>query len=98
MIGFFQFYRALSQILLIACADQLLFNSSLTKLCSACIKQNAKVKTVRDTFSLLANQTLSDLVGQFPSSRIISFEQVLKTFSNLNIYFTFFLPAVDRTF
>ena len=76
MIGFFQFYRALSQILLIACADQLLLNSSLTKLCSACIKQNAKVKTVSDTLSLLAKQTLSGLVGKRTSSLIINFKQV----------------------
>ena len=40
------FLLALSEILLTACADQLLYNLSLIKLCSACAKQNATVKTV----------------------------------------------------
>ena len=43
-----------SEILLTACADQLLYNLSLTRLCSACVKQNTAVKTAIDAFSLPA--------------------------------------------
>ena len=58
MIGLFEFH-----ILLTACADQLWYNLSLTKLCSACAKQNAAVKTTSDACSLIAKYTLFDLVG-----------------------------------
>ena len=37
-----------------ACADQLLYNLSLIKLCSACTKQNETVKATSDTCSFLA--------------------------------------------
>ena len=63
-----------------------------------CAKQNAAIKTATDTCLLLAKQTLSDLVRQRPSSLIINFEQVIKSFLVWNIHFTFFLPAVDGTF
>ena len=46
LIDLLEFLLALSEILLTACADQLLYNLSLIKLCSACAKQNATVKTV----------------------------------------------------
>ena len=39
----FEFHIALSEILLTDCADQLLYNLSLIKLCSACAKQNTSV-------------------------------------------------------
>ena len=54
LIGFFEFHIAHSEILLTACLDQLLYNLSLIKLCLACVKQNAVVKTKIDTSSLLA--------------------------------------------
>ena len=57
-------------MLLTARSDQLLYNLSLIKLCSACVKQNTAVKTAIDVFSLL--------VGQRPSSSMIDFEQVIK--------------------
>ena len=40
--------------MLTASADQLLYNLSLIKLCSACVKQNTAVKTASDACSLLA--------------------------------------------
>ena len=49
----FEFNIALSEILLTVCADQLLHNLSLIKLCSACAKQNAAVNG-SDVSSLLA--------------------------------------------
>ena len=45
-------YIALSEILT-SCIDQLLYNLSLIKLCSACAKQNAIV-SASDACSLLA--------------------------------------------
>ena len=56
-IGFFEFHIAHSEILLTAFADQLLYNLynlSLNKLSSACVKQNIAVKTAVDACSLLA--------------------------------------------
>ena len=41
MIGLLEFYIALFKIVLTACADQLIYNLSLIKLCSTCAKQNA---------------------------------------------------------
>ena len=76
--------------MLTACADQLLYKLSLTKLCSACA-----IKNTSDAFSMLAKYTLSDLIGEPPSSLIINFEQVIKSFLVWNIYFTF---LVDCTF
>ena len=75
-----EFHIAHSKILLAACADQLLYNLSLIKLCSTCAKQNASVKTESDACLLLAKQTVSNLVGQRPSSLIINFKQVIKPF------------------
>ena len=60
MIGLLEFHLTLSEILLTACADQLIYN--LIKLYSTCGKQNAAVNE-SDSCSLLAKQTLSDLVG-----------------------------------
>ena len=57
-----------------------------------------KNKTAIDACSLLAKQAFSDLVGEPASSLIINFEQVIEPFLVLNIYFTFFLSLVDRTF
>ena len=54
MIGFVEFHIAHWEILLTACADQLLHNLSLIKLCLTCVKQNAAVKTGIDACSLLA--------------------------------------------
>ena len=98
MIGFYEFHIAHSEILLTACADQLLFNLILVKLCLACVKQNTAVKTASDAYPLLAKYRLSDLVGQRPSFLIINFKQVMKPFLVWNIYLTFFLPVVDCTF
>ena len=53
LTGLFEFHIALSEILLTAYADQLLYNLSLIKLCSACAKQNVVVNTT-DTCSLFA--------------------------------------------
>ena len=69
MIGFLEFHITLSEILLTACADQLLYNLSLIKLRSTCEKQNAAVNA-SDVCALLANQALSDLVRQRPNSLI----------------------------
>ena len=85
MIGFFEFHIGHSDILLTACADQLLYNLSLIKSCLACVKQNTAVKTAIDACSLFAS---SDLVRQRPSSLIINLDQVIKPF----------LPVVDCTF
>ena len=63
-----------------ACANQLLYNLGLIKLCLACVKQNTAVKTASDACPLLAKQTLSDLVGQRRSSLIFNFQQVIKPF------------------
>ena len=98
MIGLLEFQIAHSEILLTACADQLLYNLSLIKLCSTCAKQIASAKTSSDACSLLAKQRLSDLVEQHPSSVMINFEQAMKYFLVWNIYFTFYLPVVDYTF
>ena len=73
MIGLLQFH-------ITACADQLLYNLSLIKLCPACAKQNAAVKIASDTCSLLVKETLSDLVVQLPRSLVINFEQHTKSF------------------
>ena len=80
MIGLLEFQKALSEIFLAACADQLLYNLSLIKLSSKCAEQNAAVKTASDACSLLAKQALSDLVGQRLNSLIINFEQFVKSF------------------
>ena len=53
MIGLLEFHIAHSEILLTACACQLLYNLGLIKLCLACAKQNAAVKTTSDASSLL---------------------------------------------
>ena len=97
LIGLLEFHIALSKILSTACADQLLYNLYLIKLCSTCAKQNAGVNT-SDACSLLAKWTLSDLVGQHPSSLIINFEHFVNSFLIWNIYFTLFLPSDDCTF
>ena len=49
----FELCISLSEILLTAGADQLLYNLSLIKLCSACAKQNTPVNA-SDACSLLA--------------------------------------------
>ena len=54
LVGLLEFHIALSEILLTACLDQLLYNLSLIKLCSVCAKQNAAVKIASDACSLLA--------------------------------------------
>ena len=71
LIGLLEFHTALSEILLKACANQLLYNVGLIELFSACPKQNT---------SLLAKYTLFDLVGQRPRSLIINFKQVINSF------------------
>ena len=80
LIGLLEFHIKLSEILLTACAGQLLYTLSLIKLYSACAKQNAAVKTASDACSLLAKYTLSALSRQRPSSLIINFKQVIKSF------------------
>ena len=54
MIGFFELNIVHTEIPLTTCTDQLQYNLSLVKLCSACVKQNAAVKTASDACSLLA--------------------------------------------
>ena len=53
LIGLLEIHIGLSEIMLTACADQLIHNSSLIKLCSACAKQNAAANA-SNTCSLLA--------------------------------------------
>ena len=53
LIGLLEFHIALSEILLTACTDQLIYNLSLIKLCSTCAKQIAAVNA-SDACSLLA--------------------------------------------
>ena len=52
---------------------------SLIKLCLVCVKQKAAVNA-SNACSLLAKETVSDLVGQLPSSLIINFDQVIISF------------------
>ena len=54
LIDLLEFDIALSEILLTACTDQLLYNLNLVKLCLACAKQNAAIKTASDACSMLA--------------------------------------------
>ena len=54
--------------------------------------------TAINACSLLAKQTLFDLVGERASSVIINFEQSIKPFLVWNIYFTFFWLLVDCSF
>ena len=75
LIGLLEFHIAHSEILLTACADQLLYNLSLIKLCSVCA-----IKTTYDACSLLGKYALSDLIWEPLSSLIINFEQVTKSF------------------
>ena len=84
MIGFFEFHKAHSEILLTACADQLFYNLS-----SGCVKHNTAVKTVIDDCYLFAKETFSDLVGQLPSSLIITLNSY-KTFYSLKDLSKFF--------
>ena len=53
VIGLLEFDIALSKILLRACADQLLYNLSLSKLCSASATQNVAINA-SSACSLLA--------------------------------------------
>ena len=53
LTGLLEFHTALSETLLTACADLLLYNLSLIKLYSAFAKQNAAVNA-SDACSLLA--------------------------------------------
>ena len=53
LISLLEFYIVYSEVLLAACADQLLNNLRLIKLCLAYAKQNAAVMTVGDAFPLL---------------------------------------------
>ena len=94
MIGFFEFHTAHSEVLLTACADQLLYNLSLIKSCSACVKQNTTVKTAGDACSLLAKYTLSDLVGQHPSLLIINFAQFISLFSYQRLIALFYKSTI----
>ena len=73
-----------------AWTDYLLYDLSLIKLCSAWA-----MKTESDACSLLAKQTLPNLVGEYPSPLIINFKQVIKHFLVQNIYLTF---LIDCTF
>ena len=68
------------QNIVTAGVDQLVYKLILIKLYSACAKLNAAVKTASDACLLLAKYTLSDLVGERPSSLIINFEQVINPF------------------
>ena len=54
MFGLLESDTALSEMMLTACADQLLHNLNLIKSCSAYAKQNAAVETSSDACSMLA--------------------------------------------
>ena len=54
LIGLLEFNITPSEMLLTACADQILYNLNLTKLCSVCAKQNVAVKTISNACSVLA--------------------------------------------
>ena len=88
MSKFDWFLWILHSTLLRACADQLSYNLSLIKLCSAFVKQNTAVKTAIDAFSLLTKETFSDIVGEHPSWLIINFEQVVFSYQWLIALFT----------
>ena len=85
LIGLLEFHIAHSEILLTACADQLLYNLSLIKLCSACA-----IKNTSDAYSLLAKYTLSDPIGE--PRRFINYQlwTSYKIFLNLKYLFHFF--------
>ena len=53
MIGLLEFHATLSEILLTACADQLLNNWNLIKFCLTCAEQNAAVRIASDACSML---------------------------------------------
>ena len=67
------------------------------KRCSACVKQNAAVKTAIDARSLLAKWIFFDLVEKHTSSLIINFKQAIKSFLVWNIYFIFLISVVNYT-
>ena len=54
MVDYFELHTEDSGIQLTVWADQLLYSLSLIKLCLACVKQNAAVKTGINACSLLA--------------------------------------------
>ena len=54
MVGLLEFDIALSEILLAACGDQLLYDLNLIKSCSAYSEQKVAVKTASDGYSMLA--------------------------------------------
>ena len=51
LVCLLEFDIALSEILLVACADQLLYDLNLIKSCSAHSEQKAAVKTASDAWS-----------------------------------------------
>ena len=61
------------------------------------IKRSSK-DSVRCLFNVSKIGIIWYLVGQYLSSLIINFEQVIKSFLFWDIYCTFFLPVVDCTF
>ena len=70
MILVLEFDKALSENIV-----KSFYDFSLIKLCSACA-----IKNTNNASSLLAKQTLYDLIREPPSSLIIDFEQVIKYF------------------
>ena len=85
MVGLLEFHIAHSEILLTACADQLLYSLSLIKLCSA-----SAIKNTRGGCSLLAKETLSNLIGE--PQGFINFQiwTIYKIFLNSRYLFHFF--------
>ena len=73
-----EFHIALSEIVLTACADQLICNLGLTKFYIRHMK--TKCSNANSAYLLFAKWSLFDLVGQRPSSLIINFEPVIKSF------------------
>ena len=83
LIGLLKFHIAQSQILLTACADQLLYNLSLIKLC-------CPIKNTGDACTLLAKWTLFNLIREPWGFINYQLWTRCKIFLNLKYLFQFF--------
>ena len=84
MIDLLKYHIANSEIFLTACTDQLLYNLSLITFGM----YNKKHKWW--LFNISKIDIAYNLAGKPPSSLIINFEQVTKSFLVSNIYFIYF--------
>ena len=86
----FQFHTALSEILLTACADQLLYNSRLIKLCSACAKQMQAVSKRKRCLFIISK--IDIIWSSWTKSKFINYQLWTshKIFLSLKYLFHFF--------